>query len=94
MYTGIIQVSGNPCLDDISGAKPMRKMLDFRPGAREPPFIHQAHLATSMPLRFDTQGNYALHMQRRGRACPDAGRIDPVRFLQSSARSIQLGPPA
>src|SRR6476469_6575038 len=85
MHASIVQVSGNTCLDDISGAKPMRKMFDFRSGARKTPFIHQTHLATSMPLRFDTQGNHALHVQRCGRACPDTGCIDPVRFLHLSA---------
>jgi hypothetical protein len=90
----MLEMSGNDRFDNIASAKGVRKVFRFGFAAWKSPFIHEAHLAASMPLGGNEQWFDLADLEQCRGAHSYAGRVTPVRFGQVAADAVILRPAA
>src|SRR5260370_30809377 len=74
----IVEVCGNNGSNDVTSTKTVCELLRFGSGSREAMFIHQAHLPTATPVRFDEERHHSLDPNCQRDALPYTGRIPPA----------------
>src|ERR1700730_4295568 len=76
-----------PCLETVV------MLLTLAVSDRKAVFVRPAHFPVAMPVGADEQWHDALDLQGAGSTRSNARGILPVRLLQASGHTVELGPP-